>query len=266
MNSRAFATSLIGSALIFAASASQAGTIEKIGPADFGTAFAGAQTYTFAPINTAGTVTSGPGATSVDIAPGITWLGEDGTIYGKTGAFGFDTNGTWDLDKTPALGTAPPIAGDPDLAPVTAYIGYDGENAYEAGFVIRFDAPVKGVGAYLNFRYPPGNDYGRPILSVWDANPTPGQLGGPNGNFDVSTSPEYLDFLDIEPPPFDINGGFYFGFTSDEADIAEIRFSGSFLSIARLYVNTVPEPQGLALMLTALGILGATLRRRGSRV
>lgn len=262
MNSRAFATSLIGSALMFAASASQAGTIEKIGPADFGTAFAGAQTYTFAPINTAGTGTSGPGATSVEIAPGIAWLGEDGTIYGKTEDFDFVSNGTWDLSATPALGTAPPIAGDPDLAPVTAYIGYDGENAYEAGFVIRFDAPVKGVGAYLNFRYPPGEDYGIPVLSVWDSNPTPVQLGT---DFDVSTSDEYLDFLDIDPPPFDINGGFYFGFTSDEADIAEIRFSGSFLSIARLYVNTVPEPQGLALMLTALGIMGATLRRRAAR-
>lgn len=277
MSVRSFISRILASALVFATTSASALTT-NVGPTGFAAAFSGAQTYTFEnqlPGNTSGV--PGGGA-PVEIAPGINWSATtDAAIYGKTSSSSFGNNGIWNpSDNPPELGSQPPetVPASLDLPAVQAFIGYLGPDERLNGetvdleedyMSIKFDSGVFGVGAYLNFfedvdpsDFPPTlivlgrSQFGEVIL----------------GTYNIRQ--DYLDYLDnlADNPtgPNALNIGFYFGITSDEANIEEIRFSGDYLSAARLYVlNSVPEPQGLALMLTALGIMGATLRRRAAR-
>ncbi|MCQ9379140.1 PEP-CTERM sorting domain-containing protein [Methyloversatilis sp. XJ19-49] len=69
--------------------------------------------------------------------------------------------------------------------------------------------------------------------------------------------------LSIDTDEFGYNEGQFVGITRDVADIRSISFKGNAVVLDNLAVATpVPEPEGYALLLAGLGLIGMAARRR----
>jgi len=187
------------------------------------TSLPGSTAYRFAPVQFSAIGTQ-------TIAPGITWSTDAVAIYGWTGQYYFEWNGYWNAPfGMPYIATASPTG----------------------TMSITFDTPVEGVGAFLN--YERGGDGGTigpgvpAVIAVYDAS---------NTLLESTT----LSFWTGDPNSNDL--GEFHGFLHSSADIASIRFTGSFIAATNLQVVAVPEPGSYALMLTGLAALGFAVKRR----
>ena len=168
-----------------------------------------------------------PGGITLTAAPGGGGNSGNGSVVGQ-GDYGLASNGSFGGDAT--------------------YIGVDSRT----GFVeLAFDTAVSSFGAYFN--YAPG--FGdAPTLEAFD------DMGMLIASFDLE-----------ELAPIRTPGGFnefeFRGLVSDVANIARIRFGGSFLLLAGspdgslATMNPVPIPAALPLFVGAIGA-GSLVRRR----
>lgn len=147
--------------------------------------------------------------------------GQNGSVAG-TGGYGLTDNG-FSLN-TPIIGSN-----------------------WVSGYVeLTFTSLISSFGGFWNYATPVLGD--NPFIAAYDS------LGNQLGSFDLSVlapistpgGQDAFDFLGIE---------------SDTADIASIRFGGSYLIYAP-QVAAIPVPAALPLMLLALGGLGLVARRR----
>jgi hypothetical protein len=163
----------------------------------------------------------GPGPRS--ITSGITWSSTaDFSLFGYTGGYGIGTHGNWN--------------GVPMLA----------LNAGVGTMTIAFAAPVRGIGAFMN--YAPGTG-DAPAIAAYDASH---QL----------LESYVLDYPVVANAQFDVNAGEVHGFLRASADIAYFTLAGSGIVATNLQVTPVPEPSAYAMLLAGLGVMAAVVRRR----
>jgi hypothetical protein len=170
-----------------------------------------------------------PGGITFTAAPGNGGNSGQGSVIGQ-GGYGLASNGSFGGDAV--------------------YIGVDSATGYAE---LSFSSLISSFGGFWNYAPGVGD---APVISAF------GALGNLLGAFDLSVL-----------APISTPGGFnefaFRGIVSDSADIAKIRFGGSYILLAGTAdggvpnePSPVPVPAGLPLLLAALGLIGLTARRR----
>lgn len=156
------------------------------------------------------------------VAPGITFTGDAGSVLGAYVAE-LGTNGTWGLGN---------------LFAATGFVG-------ELRFT--FAELTAGAGAFVNHFTNDVLPFGIVVSAYGDNN----QII------------ESHTVIDIDTDEFGNNEGQFVGITRASADIRSISFKGNAVVLDDLAVATpVPEPEGYALLLAGLGLIGMAARRR----
>jgi hypothetical protein len=151
------------------------------------------------------------------------------------GVWVLGSNGVWSGDKTFAG-----VDGDFDATGGVASIVFD------------FGARrVRGIGGVMN--YDPDFTYGDPLALPLPLNIAAYDAGG--------ALLEDYELPVVTPDGF--NDGVFYGILRDAPEIARFVISGPYAVIDDLTFTTpVPEPSTCALLLTGLGLLGFSARRR----
>ncbi|WP_158241835.1 PEP-CTERM sorting domain-containing protein [Tabrizicola sp. TH137] len=125
-----------------------------------------------------------------------------------------------------------------------------GSNARSGFLELRFTSLISSFGGFWNYaRGDRPNSWGdNPVIAAFDS------LGNELGSFDLAR-------LAPISTPGQIDSFAFRAIQSDKADIATIRFGGSFLAYAPS-VAAVPVPAALPLLLAAFGLLGLMAHRR----
>lgn len=173
------------------------------------------------------TYTSGP----ITQSPGITWSSTSSdSVYGWTQFYGYNGNGNWGSGLT--------------------MVGLNTDNGT---MTYQFANTLSAVGGFINYAQYRGQPYGsNPSIAIYDsANQL---LESTVLNFSTDGSN---------------NSGFFYGF--ENASIASFTLSNAYIGLADLTIregapSAVPLPAGLPLMLSGLGVLGFTARRRKQTV
>lgn len=141
------------------------------------------------------------------------------------------------------------LSGNGSFGGDAVYIGVDSGTGYAE---LAFDTAVSSFGGYWNYAVPQLQNWDAPVISAFDT------FGNLLGAFDLAA-------LDPISTPGGFNEFAFRGIVSDTADIAKIRFGGSYILLAGTAdgstPNPVPLPAGIPLLLTAFGGL-AFLRRK----
>lgn len=174
------------------------------------------------PFDTIGYFGSGPQT----VAPGVTWTSTSGSsVFGFTGTYGFNGNGGW------------------------GGLSMIGLNSPNGSMSLSFDAPVTGVGAFINY----ATGAGVPNISIYDTTNTLIESFTPTFLTDGST-----------------NSGQFLGFLLGTASISRLEFSNAYIGAANLEIlgdptiSAVPEP-GSIMALGGLLAGGLMIRQRKSR-
>ena len=174
-----------------------------------------------------GLLTHGP----VTLAPGITFTGDSRAELGATSR-DLGDNGLWT------------VIGNADRSGHFAAGGVAGE--------LRFTftgALTHGAGAYVSL-------YTNAVLPF----PLTLEVSAYGQNNQIIETHNIT--FNAASGSFGYDEGLFVGITRGQADIRSIAFKGVGIVADNLTVSAVPEPQGYALMLAGLGVLGLLARRR----
>lgn len=174
-----------------------------------------------------GLLTSGP----VTLAPGIVFTGDSRAELGATSR-DLGDNGLWT------------VIGNADRSGHFAAGGVAGE--------LRFTftgALTNGAGAYVSL-------YANAVLPF----PLTLEVSAYGQNNQIIETHNIT--FNAASGSFGYDEGLFVGITRGQADIRSIAFKGVGIVADNLTVSAVPEPQGYALMLAGLGVLGLLARRR----